>query len=119
MTLRAAALTLALALAQAGCAAEVNPLRGVAEATGFATKPKDTSDFVTQSRPADSSFMPIGTPQQARPTPAKSKDEVKKIEQSLEATRTNNEVAGKSAQAAGQTPAPTPNATPPPEAGTE
>ncbi|GGC71496.1 hypothetical protein [Chelatococcus reniformis] len=109
----AAAAAAAALLAMGGCAAELGTsVKGVAKATGFATDSPKSTEFVAASRPARIDYMPVGIAQPARPTPPKSAAEVQALQKNLEDTRTANTEAGRSAQAAGQTPAPTPAVAP-------
>ena len=57
ISLKAAGLILLVGTALGGCGAA----RGVAEFTDLATKPGDPKPFVTETRPQDPKYIPIGT----------------------------------------------------------
>jgi len=107
---RASALVLA-ALAAANvtaCTGGSNPVRDIAAAVGAGPRTAPTPDFVAQSRPQNLDYLPIGTAEEGRPTPARSAAEIKAAEAELEALRTRNEAAGATAARLGGTPPPEP-----------
>lgn len=84
-----------------GCA------RGVAELTDLATTPGEPKPFVTETRPQDPQYVPVGSTV-SREAKRKSVEDFKKLEAELEAKRTSNEAAGVQAQELGKTPPPKP-----------
>jgi hypothetical protein len=107
---RASALVL-VALAAANvtaCTGGSNPVRDVAVAVGAGPRTAPTPDFVARTRPQNLDYLPIGTAEEGRPTPARSADEVKAAESELDALRARNEAAGAAAARLGGTPPPEP-----------
>ena len=98
------------AVATAGCSG--NPTGEFLESSGLAPKTAPRPDFVAASRPQSLDYIPIGTPQQGRPTAAKTADEVKAAEAELDALRAQNQTRGEAAAQLGGTPAPEPVAMP-------
>jgi hypothetical protein len=92
----------------AACAGGSNPTRDIVAAVGAGPQVAETPDFVAQSRPGSLDYMPIGTAEEGRPTPARSADEIKAAEDELNALRTRNEAAGAAAARLGGTPPPEP-----------
>ncbi len=92
----------------AGCNGSFNPVRDVTAAVGAGPQVAPAPDFVAQSRPANLEYMPIGAQVPARPTPARTADEVKAAEAELDALRARNEAAGAAAAELGKTPPPEP-----------
>jgi len=107
---RAPALIMAVLVAAnvTACAGGSNPVRDIATAVGAGPQVAPTPDFVAQSRPQNLDYMPIGTPVEGRPTPARSPDEIKAAESELDALRARNESAGAAAARLGGTPPPEP-----------
>jgi len=107
---RAPAVLLATLVAAnvAGCTSGSNPVRDVAVSLGAGPKVAPTPDFVARSRPQKLDYMPIGTAEEGRPTPARTPDEIKAAESELDAVRTRNEAAGAAAARLGHTPPPEP-----------
>ncbi|WP_205789978.1 hypothetical protein [Microvirga makkahensis] len=107
---RASALMLAVLAAAnvTACTGGSNPVRDIAAAVGAGPKTAPSPDFVAQSRPQNLDFVPIGTVEEGRPTPARSAAEVKAEEAELEAIRARNEAAGAAAARLGGTPPPEP-----------
>ena len=106
ISLKTAGLVLLVSVALGGCEAA----RGVAEFTDLATKPGDPKPFVTETRPQDPKYIPIGTTV-SREAKRKTVDEFKKLEAELDAKRISNEAAGTQAQELGKVlppPAPPP-----------
>lgn len=111
ISLKAAGLALLVGVALGGCEAA----RGVAEFTDLATKPGEPKPFVTETRPQDPKFIPIGTTV-SRDAKRKTVDEFKKLEAELDAKRISNEAAGTQAQQLGKVlPPPAPPPPPPTE----
>ncbi|RDI59799.1 hypothetical protein [Microvirga subterranea] len=104
----AAGLTVLLVANAAGCAEGSNPTRDLFAAVGAGPKVAQTPDFVASSRPEKLDFLPVGTSEPGRSTPARTADEVKAAEAELDALRAQNEAAGKAAAQLGGTPAPQP-----------
>lgn len=94
----------------AGCSG--NPTGEFLESSGLAPKTAPRPDFVAASRPQNLDYIPIGTPQEGRPTAAKTADEVKAAEAELDSVRAQNQSRGEAAAQLGGTPAPTPVALP-------
>lgn len=94
----------------AGCSG--NPTGEFLESSGLAPKTAPRPDFVAASRPQNLDYIPIGTPQEGRPTAAKTVDEVKAAEAELDSVRAQNQVRGEAAAQLGGTPAPAPVAAP-------
>jgi hypothetical protein len=93
----------------AGCTTDGNPVRDTAIAVGMGPKIEAAPEFVTRSRPARLDFIPFGTAPPARPTAARTIDEVKATEAELEALRASHEAVAQSARQGGEaTPAPAP-----------
>lgn len=106
ISLKAAGLLLLAGVALGGCGAA----RGVAEMTDLATKPGDPKPFVTETRPQDPKYIPIGSTV-SREAKRKTVDEFKALEAELDAKRISNEAAGTQAQQLGKVlppPAPPP-----------
>jgi len=106
ISLRAAGLVLLAGAVLGGCEAA----RGVAEMTDLATKPGEPKPFVTETRPQDPKFIPIGTTV-SREAKRKTVAEFKALEAELDAKRISNDAAGVQAQSLGKVlppPAPPP-----------
>lgn len=85
-------------------------MRGAAELTDLATKPGEPKPFVTETRPQDPKYIPIGTTV-SREAKRKTVDDFKALEAELDAKRISNEAAGTQAQDLGKAlppPAPAP-----------
>ncbi|MCB5177505.1 hypothetical protein [Microvirga lenta] len=110
LTGRAAAVgfTALLVANAAGCADGSNPTRDLFAAVGAGPKTAPTPDFVASSRPETLDYMPVGTSQPGRSTPARTAEEVKAAEAELDALRAQNEAKGAAAAELGGTPAPKP-----------
>lgn len=91
-----------------GCAEGSNPAKDIAVSLGAGPKAAETPDFVARSRPQALDYMPIGTAQAGRATPARTADQIKAAEAELDALRAQNEAAGAAAAELGKTPAPQP-----------
>jgi hypothetical protein len=105
---------MAALIALAACAGDSNPVRDAFVAVGAGPKTAEAPDFVARSRPATLEYQPVGSASPARPTPARTADEVKAAEAELEAVRARNLAAGQAAAQAGGTPAPEAAAAPAP-----
>jgi len=90
-----------LAMSLGGCGA----VRSAAEFTDLATKPGEPKPFVTETRPQDPRYVPIGSVV-TREAKRKTVAEFKQMEAELEAQRISNDAAGKQAQDLGKTPPP-------------
>lgn len=99
---------LALLLFAGGCVGDPNPVRDTFAAVGAGPPQARTPDFVQQSRPANLDYIPVGSGAVARPTAARTKDEVKAVEAELETLRARNEAARTAAVRAGSSSAPEP-----------
>jgi len=97
ISLRAAGLVLLAGAVLGGCEAA----RGVAEMTDLATKPGEPKPFVTETRPQDPKFIPIGTTV-SREAKRKTVAEFKALEAELDAKRISNDAAGAQAQSLGK-----------------
>ncbi|WP_230532762.1 hypothetical protein [Microvirga roseola] len=107
---RTAAMALAI-LAGAGlaaCSGNANPTRDLFTAVGAGPKMAETPEFVAGSRPQSLEYLPVGTTQPDRPTPARTADEIKAAEAELDALRERNEARGAAAAELGGTPPPEP-----------
>ncbi|MBZ6075036.1 hypothetical protein [Microvirga puerhi] len=93
-----------LAALLAGCGG--NATGEFVESSGLGPKMAARPDFITASRPQNLDYIPIGTPQEGRPTAAKTLDEVKAAEAELDAVRAQNQSKGEAAAQLGGTPAP-------------
>jgi hypothetical protein len=92
--------------ALAACSGDTNPVRDTLVAVGAGPKTAESPDFVARSRPATLEYLPVGAAAPARPTAARTADEVKAAEAELDAVRARNEAAAQTAVQAGDTPAP-------------
>ncbi|WP_243368756.1 hypothetical protein [Microvirga solisilvae] len=110
MASRAPRILLAVVVAAnvAACTGGSNPVRDVAVSLGAGPQVAPTPDFVARSRPQNIDFMPIGTAEEGRPTPARTPAEIKAAESELDALRSQNEAAGAAAAKMGGTPPPEP-----------
>jgi hypothetical protein len=97
----------------AACSGDANPVRDIATSVGAGPTMAKTPDFVRESRPANLDYLPVGTTAPARPSPAKTADEVKAAEAEMDALKARNESAAQAAIRAGSTPAPKPAAASP------
>lgn len=101
-------LTVLVAANAAACTSGSNPVREIATAMGAGPRVAPTPDFVARSRPQNLDYLPIGTAEEGRPTPARSAEEIKAAESELDALRARNEAAGAAAARLGGTPPPEP-----------
>lgn len=97
------------------CSGDVNPVRDLAVGVGAGPPPANTPEFVTRTRPSTIDYIPVGTSAPARPTKARSADEVKAAESEMDALRANNEAAANAARQDGASPLPAPAAGPSPK----
>ena len=95
-------------LALAACAGDANPVRDVAVSAGVGTQPKPAPDFVASSRPGELDYIRPGVA--TRAGKAKSADEVKAFEVTMQKTRAANESRARAARelGAGSAAAPSP-----------
>ncbi|ALA16123.1 MULTISPECIES: hypothetical protein [Chelatococcus] len=98
------ALPVLLPLVLAACTSGGEAVRGVAVATGLRAEAPQSAEFVTQSRPEDLSYMPIGVQPPARAIRPRTADEAERLKQELEARRRANEAAASEAKALSATP---------------
>jgi hypothetical protein len=75
--------------ALAACSGDTNLVRDAAVATGVGVEPKTAPDFVAASRPAELDYIRPGLA--TRSGKAKSADEVRAMESSMEQTRAANQ----------------------------
>lgn len=109
MSRAAAAGFTALAIANAAaCADGSNPTRDLFAAVGAGPQVAETPDFVASSRPQSLDYMPVGTSQPGRSTPAWTPEEIKAAEAELDTVRARNEAKGSAAAKLGGTPPPEP-----------
>lgn len=102
----AVALTAALALA--GCAGDLNPVRDVFVGVGAGATPDPAPDFIEQSRTtAPGDYVPV-RPLPDRPTQAKTPEEIAAAEAELEALRETQAARAASARRLSLSPAPEP-----------
>ncbi len=73
-----------------------NPVRGLAETTGFATTPPPPADFVRSSRQADASYLPVGVTPAPREIAPKTPEQIKAMESELDSTlNSHSSISGK------------------------
>lgn len=92
----------------AACTGGSNPVRDIAVSVGGGPQVAATPDFVASSRPQNLTYLPIGTAEQGRTTPARTPEEIKAAESELDSLRARNEAAGAAAARLGGTPPPEP-----------
>jgi hypothetical protein len=98
---RASLLAFAAAMAVSACTTAgegtvPNPVRGLAETTGFATTPPPPADFVRSTRRPDATYLPVGVTPPPREIAPKSPDEIKAMESDLDSTlNTHSAISGK------------------------
>ena len=105
--MKLAVTVMATCMTLAGCAGEDSLLKKTAKLGDFATTPMESKDFVKETRPAELSYIPVGTKIE-RPARKMTPKEFRELEADLDAVRTRNETAGAAAKAAGATPPPAP-----------
>jgi len=107
---RASAILAAVLVAAnvAACTSGSNPVRDIAVSVGAGPRVAPTPDFVARSRPQNLDYMPIGTAEEGRTTPARTPAEIKAAESELDALRSRNEAAGAAAAKLAGTPPPEP-----------
>lgn len=106
--LAAVGLTLLAVANVAACMDGSNPTRELVTSISGGPRMAETPDFVQRSRPASLDYLPIGVDPPARPTPARTAEEIKAAEAEMEAVRARNEAAGAAAARLGGTPPPEP-----------
>ncbi|TVR08561.1 MAG: hypothetical protein EA385_09705 [Salinarimonadaceae bacterium] len=104
----AAFAVVAAGLALAGCAGDLNPVRDVFVATGIGEGPREAPEFISQTRPAASGYLPIGQTAPARDTTPKTDEELAEMEVELRRLRDRNTASAASARALASSPAPEP-----------
>jgi len=73
-----------------------NPVRSIAETTGFATTPPPAADFVKSTRQDDGSYMAVGITPPPRAIAPKTPDQIKAMESELDSTlNSHSAIAGK------------------------
>jgi hypothetical protein len=98
---RALLLAMAAGLAASACTTAgegslPNPVRGLAETTGFATTPPPAADFVRTTRQADATYLPVGVTPPPRDIAPKTPDQIKAMETELDSTLdSHSAIAGK------------------------
>ena len=99
----------------AACSGDTNWARDAAVWSGVGAERKPAPDFVTQSRPATTDYMPVGVAPPKRALEAKPKNTVTAVEAEMDAVRTANEGRGNEARQIGAAaPAAQPPVLPPP-----
>lgn len=99
---------IAAGLLAAGCAGDLNPVRDVFVATGIGEAPRDAPDFIAASRPAESSYLPIGQTAPARATEPKSEEELAAMEEELRRVMDRNASSANAARSLAGAPGPEP-----------
>lgn len=110
----AAVAMIAPSLVLSGCAGDLNPVRDVFVATGIGEGPREAPEFISQSRPAESGYIPIGQTAPPRQTAPKSDDELAVMEDELRSLRDRNTASASQARALAISPAPEPVLVEPP-----
>lgn len=73
-----------------------NPVRGIAETTGFATTPPPPADFVRATRASETTYLPVGVTPPARTIAPKTPEQIKAIENELDSTlNSHSSISGK------------------------
>ena len=84
------------ACTSSGDSLTLNPVRSLAETTGFATTPPPAADFVQGSRQTDATYMAVGVTPPARPIAPKTPEQIKAMENELDSTlNSHSAIAGK------------------------
>ena len=84
------------ACTSSGDAPALNPVRSIAETTGFATTPPPAADFVQGSRRTDATYMPVGVTPPPRALAPKTPEQIKAMENELDSTlNSHSAIAGK------------------------
>lgn len=87
----------------AGCSRDTNPVRDVFVSAGVGAKVPPAPDFVTNTRPAQVDYIPVGLKAPPRKYPAKTPEQLKAVEGQMDAVRTRTESQGIRVQQEGQT----------------
>lgn len=82
---------LAAACTQANSPAGNKTVHGLAVAVGAATEPPEPADFVKSTRTGEKDYMPVGVTPPDRTLEPRKGDDVKKLENELEATRSQHD----------------------------
>jgi hypothetical protein len=92
---------LGLSLMLTACAApgDSHPVHKVAEFAGIATKAPQTQSFVADSRPAATDYMPVGVTPPKRALATRTPEEVKKLQDEMDATLRANQAKANDAKA--------------------
>lgn len=73
-----------------------NPVRGLAETTGFATTPPPPADFVRSTRQPDATYLPVGVTPPPREIAPKTPEQIKAMESDLDSTlNSHSAISGK------------------------
>jgi len=86
----------------AGCSRDTNPVRDMFVSAGVGAKVPPAPDFVTNTRPAQSDYIPVGLKAPPRKYPAKTPEQIKAVEGQMDAVRTRTESQGIRVQQEGQ-----------------
>ncbi len=84
-------LALIAILGLTACAGDTNPVRDMFVAVGAGGVPAQAPEFVDRSRPADLTYVPVGSAKPGRSTPARTAADVQAAEAELDALRARNE----------------------------
>jgi hypothetical protein len=97
------------------CSGDTNWVRDAAVWSGVGAERKPAPEFVVQSRPATTDYVPVGVAPPKREVDAKAQSTVKAVETEMDTVRTTNEGRGSEARQFGAaTPAAQPPVLPPP-----
>ena len=108
-------LTLSGLAALGACSGDTNWVRDAAVWSGVGAERKPAPEFVVQSRPATTDYVPVGVAPPKRDVEAKAQAAVKAAESEMDAVRTANEGRGSEARQFGTaTPAAQAPVLPPP-----
>lgn len=102
-----------LALASAGCAGDLNPVRDVFVATGVGEAPREAPEFIAASRPQELGYLPVGQAARPRDAEPKTEEELAAMEEELRRLRDRNAASAAQARALAGGPAPEPVAVEP------
>jgi hypothetical protein len=105
-SLTCATLTLAT-LTLGGCASEGGLIHKAAIGVGFGTEAPKPKEFVTETRPSEPQFVPVGT-SISRPVQKKTVSEFKTMEAELDNRLNTDRASGVTAKQLGSTPPPAP-----------
>lgn len=94
-----------LTLALAACTSGGEAVRSIAVATGLRAETPQAAEFVTQSRPENLDYMPIGVQPPERATRPRDAKGTEQLKQELEERRRANEAAAAEARSLSSAPA--------------